>query len=183
METFGDREHFAPPRQVSSIPEIVIVDSACDRYGNFVEAAQEGRIHLHFCVDGGSAVRLARRFRADAWLISTELPDISGFDALDLLAPLVLQSSVDPLLGGSRISLDRMEERVPRSAIFMVTEAYRMEEEQRALACGVSGYLVRPVVIDGIVSSHDSATDCEFEFTACTRSSDERVTDFPRSPS
>lgn len=131
------------------IREIVIVDSSCDRYGDFVQAAQAGEVGLHFCVDGRSAVRLARRFRADAWLVSAELPDMSGFDLLDMLSPHVLQGDVDPMLSGSRISLDRVGESF-RAGIFVVSDVYRLADEQRALASGVAGYLVRPVTLDVI---------------------------------
>lgn len=134
------------------IREIVIVDSNCDRYADFVQAAQNGQVGLHFCVDGRSAVRLARRFRADAWLVASELPDMSGFDLLEMLSPHVLQGSVDPLLGGSPVSLDRVGQG-KRSAVFMATDAYRLEDEQRALAAGVSGYFVRPVTLDMVRAS------------------------------
>lgn len=140
------------PSGVSGVPatglrELVIVDAACDRYGDFVAAAQRGEISLHFCVDGRSAVRLARRFRADMWLVSSELPDMSGFDLVDMLSPHVLQADVDPLLSGARISLGRIGAE-GHSAIFVVADSYRLEEEQRALGAGVAGYLVRPVALD-----------------------------------
>ena len=134
------------------INEIVIVDTKCDRYGDFVAAAQAGDVGLHFCVDGRSAIRLARRFRADAWLVSTELPDMSGFDLLSMLSQHVLQGGVDPLLEGSRISLDHVGEGM-RTGIFIVSDHYRLEDEQRSLAAGVSGYLVRPVTLDVIRGS------------------------------
>lgn len=134
------------------IHEIVIVDATCDRYADFVQAAQAGDVGLHFCVDGRSAVRLSRRFRADAWLVASELPDMSGFDLLDMLSPHVLQGDVDPLLSGSRVSLDRVGVGM-RSGIFIVSDYYRLEDEQRALASGVSGYLVRPVTLDVIRGS------------------------------
>jgi DNA-binding response OmpR family regulator len=134
------------------IREIVIVDSNCERYADFVQAAQDGQVGLHFCVDGRSAVRLARRFRADAWLVSSELPDMSGFDLLEMISPHVLQGSVDPLMGGSPVSLDRVGQG-KRSAVFMATDAYRLEDEQRALAAGVSGYFVRPMTLDMIRAS------------------------------
>ena len=133
----------------AGIREIVIVDSSCEHYGDFVRAAQEGEVGLHFCVDGRSAVRLARRFRADAWLVSSELPDISGFDLLDMLVQHVLQADVDPLRSGARISLDRVGQGT-RSGIFMVAGRYDLAEEQRALASGIAGYLVRPVTLDVI---------------------------------
>jgi DNA-binding response OmpR family regulator len=63
----------------------------------------------------------------------------------------VLQADVDPLLGGSRVSLDRVDQRV-RSRIFMVSDSYRLEDEQRALASGVAGYVVGPFTLD--VLSH-----------------------------
>lgn len=143
---------FAPPASsfdTAGIREIVIVDCSCDRYGDFVRAAQDGEVGLHFCVDGRSAVRLARRFRADAWLVSADLPDMSGFDLLDMLSPHVLQGDVDPMLSGARISLDRMGESL-RAGIFIVSDTYRLADEQRALASGVAGYLVRPVTLDVI---------------------------------
>ncbi|MGI9178770.1 MAG: hypothetical protein ACR2IT_13050 [Pirellulales bacterium] len=147
------------------INEIVIVDATCDRYGDFVQAAQLVEVGLHFCVDGRSAVRLSRRFRADAWLVAAELPDMSGFDLLDMLSPHVLQGGVDPLLSGSRISLDRIGHGM-RSGIFIVSDTYRLEDEQRALTSGVAGYLVRPITLDVIRATRvptqliDSATAC-----------------------
>ena len=92
------------------INEIVIVDPACDRYGDFVQAARAGEVGLHFCCDGRSAVRMARRFRADVWLVSSDLPDMSGFDLLEMLSPHVVQGDVDPMLSGARISLGRIGE-------------------------------------------------------------------------
>lgn len=147
----------SPCLHAAGIREIVIVDNSCDRYGDFVRAAQDGEVGLHFCVDGRSAVRLARRFRADAWLVSADLPDMSGFDLLDMLSPHVLQGDVDPMLSGARISLDRMGEGL-RAGIFIVSDSYRLVDEQRALASGVSGYLVRPVTLDVIRNSRRPAT-------------------------
>lgn len=147
------------PRSLRSagMAEIVVVDPICDRYGDFVEAAQGGEIGLHFCVDGQSAVRLSRRFRADAWVVASELPDMSGFDLLEMLSPHVLQGGVDPLLSGSRISLSSVGHGM-RSGIFIVSDAYRLEEEQRALISGVAGYLIRPVTLDVIRASRVPAS-------------------------
>lgn len=138
------------------INEIVIVDPACDRYGDFVRAAQSGDVGLHFCCDGRSAVRMARRFRADVWLVSVELQDMSGFDLLEMLSPHVVQGDVDPMLAGARISLGRIGE-ATRSAVFIVGDEYRLEEEQRALASGIAGYLVRPVTLDVIRATRSPA--------------------------
>ncbi|MFM7245680.1 MAG: hypothetical protein ACKO40_16110 [Planctomycetaceae bacterium] len=149
----------------AGIHEIVIVDATCDRYGDFVQAAQTGEVGVHFCVDGRSAVRLSRRFRADAWLVASELPDMSGFDLLDMRSPHVLQGDVDPLLAGSRISLEKVGEAM-RSGIFIISDTYRLEEEQRALASGVAGYLVRPITLD-VIRAMRMPTDAGVDVAAC----------------
>jgi CheY-like chemotaxis protein len=139
------------------IREIVIVDPACERYADFIAAAEAGEVGLHFCIDGQSAVRLSRRFRADLWLVAGELPDMSGFDLLDILMPYVSQGSVDPLLGGAHISLDHVGEGM-RSGVMLVAEQYRLEDEQRALASAAAGYVVGPVTIDTLRSGRSRAT-------------------------
>ena len=152
----GAGESSIPSLRALGINEIVIVDAACDRYADFVKAARAGEIGLHFCSDGRSAVRMARRFRADVWLVGTELADMSGFDLLEMLSPHVVHGDVDPMLSGARISLDRLGEG-PRSAIFMVADDYRLEDEQRALVSGIAGYLVRPITLDVIRATRDAA--------------------------
>jgi CheY-like chemotaxis protein len=147
------------------INEIVIVDATCDRYGDFVQAAQAGEVGLHFCVDGRSAVRLARRFRADAWLVASELPDMSGFDLVDMLSSHVLQGDVDPLRSGARISLNRVGHG-RHSGIFVVSDSYRLEDEQRALASGVAGYLVRPITLD-VIRATRMPTDVPTDAAVC----------------
>lgn len=129
------------------IREIVIVDSVFDRYADFVSAASEGAVGLHFCNEGLSAVKLARRFRGDIWLVSTDLPDMSGFDLLPILLEHVQRAGVDPLLNGPRISLDTLGVGL-HAGVFMVSDRYCIEEEQRSLACGSAGYLVRPITLD-----------------------------------
>jgi len=129
--------------------QIVIVDSSFEHYNDFVAAAQQGLIGLHLCVDGRSAVRLARRFRSNVWLVAMELEDMTGFDLLEMLTPHILQSAVDPLRSGVRVSLDDRSI-VTHSGVFMIADNYSMPDEQRALASGVAGYLVRPVTLDVI---------------------------------
>lgn len=154
----GVGEDSIPSLRALGINEIVIVDPACDRYADFVKAARAGEIGLHFCSDGRSAVRMARRFRADVWLVSTELSDMSGFDLLEMLSPHVVHGDVDPMLSGARISLGRLGEGT-RSAVFMVADEYRLEDEQRALVSGIAGYMVRPITLDVIRATRDPAAN------------------------
>lgn len=138
----------AAPAEVCEprIRELVIVSPACDRFSDFVAAGERGDVGLHFCVDGGSALRMARRFRADVWLVAVDLPDMSGLDLLEMLMPAVAQGGVDPLRGGAPISLDRIGmER--RTGVFVVSDAYSFEDEQRALRAGAAGYLTGPLSV------------------------------------
>jgi CheY-like chemotaxis protein len=135
--------------------QVVIVDSTLTHYDDFIEAARAGQIGLHLCVDGRAAVRLARRFRSDAWLIAAHLDDISGFDLLEMLTPHVLQAGVDPLRSGSRVSLEQAGT-IAHSGLFIVADDYVMADEQRALVSGVAGYLVRPVTLDVIQAARGS---------------------------
>ena len=157
-----DRGNTATLAEVG-IREVVIVDPYFDRYADFVAVAQAGNVGLHFCADGRSAVRLARRFRADVWLVSDQLPDVSGLDLVEMLSTPVTQAEVDPMLPGAASSLGRIG-RGMRSGIFVVADDYRIEDEQRGLAAGVAGYLVRPVTIDVVVAMrapakrHDEVT-------------------------
>ena len=90
-----------------------------------MRAARDGVVGLHLCVDGRSAMRLARRLRVDAWLVAAELPDMTGCDLAEMLG---------------------------RPGIFIVAERYRVEDEQRALAAGVAGYLVGSVTLDMLLA-------------------------------
>jgi DNA-binding response OmpR family regulator len=145
-----------PSLQVPPL-QIVIVDSSFEHYDDFVTVAQAGLIGLHLCVDGRSAVRFARRFRANVWLVATELDDMTGFDLLEMLSPHILQSAVDPLRSGASVTLDNGAT-VSHSGVFVVADRYSMPDEQRALASGVAGYLVRPVTLDVIRAAKVAAS-------------------------
>lgn len=134
------------------IAQIVIVAASCDRFGDFVRAAQAGEIGLHVCIDGHSAVRLAKRFAADAWIVAVDLPDMSGFDLVDMLSARLLADDVDPPRSRARLIHERGGEAV-HAAIFTVSDDYRIEDEQRALAAGVAAFFVHPVTLDVIGDS------------------------------
>jgi CheY-like chemotaxis protein len=137
--------------------EVVIVDADCSRYGEMIAAAQEGLVGVHFCIDGRTAVRLARQFRADAWVIASQLPDMSGVDLVELLSRHVQQANVDLLRAGSRISLAHLGHG-PRPAMFLIGDTDRPDDELRALAQGVSGYLAHPFGLETLLSARSWST-------------------------
>ena len=134
------------------VPEIVIVAPSCDPFADFMRAAQAGEIGLHFCVNGHSALRLSRRFPAAAWIVAADLPDMSGVDLVEMLAAHSLQRIIDPPSAGTRSFLDQVSESL-HAAVFIVSEGYRLADEQRALAAGVAGFFVHPVTLDVIRDS------------------------------
>lgn len=67
-------------------PSVVVVDPRFDAYKDLVARAQDGHIGLHFRSSGLAAIKLARRFDVDAWIVGTDLDDMSGRDFITLLA-------------------------------------------------------------------------------------------------
>jgi DNA-binding NarL/FixJ family response regulator len=146
------RDRFRSPSR-DGIREIVIVDSRIDRYGDFIEAARAGHIGLQFCEDARAALRLAGQFHADVWVVNLDQPDMSGLDLLEMVSPIVSRGSALQARGqahrfaataGNRMSQSR------RPVVFGVADHYSPADETRSLACGVAGYLVGQVTLDGI---------------------------------
>jgi hypothetical protein len=67
-------------------PNVVVVDPQFDAYRHLAASARDGHIGLHFRSSGLAAIKLARRFEVDAWVVGTELDDMSGRDFMTLLA-------------------------------------------------------------------------------------------------
>jgi CheY-like chemotaxis protein len=131
----------------SRVDEIVIVAPACDRFADFVAAGHRGEVGVHFCVDGRSALRMSRRFRADVWLVAATLPDMSGFDLVEMLLPSVARATMEPLLAGTAGSRDRIGAGL-RTAVVVVAENYSFVDEERALRAGAAGYVAGSMTLD-----------------------------------
>lgn len=69
----------------SRIPSVVVVDPRFDAYAALAASARMGRIDLHLRSAGGAALKLAGRIDVDAWLVASELDDMSGEDFVGLL--------------------------------------------------------------------------------------------------
>lgn len=67
------------------VPSIVVVDPRFDAYASLASSARTGRIDLHLRSAGGAALKLADRIDVDAWLVASELDDMSGEDFVGLL--------------------------------------------------------------------------------------------------
>ncbi len=67
---------------------LVIVDPQLDDYRCLVEPAWKQSIRLTLTSTGSSALRLAPSFGDAVWLINLSLPDMDGFELLEMLQSL-----------------------------------------------------------------------------------------------
>ena len=99
---------------------IVVVDARPRDYRDLVPLAGKHGWHLHFLTSGLAAVRFVRGSGVDLWMISVTLPEMSGFDLLEMLRDQVASANV-----------------------FLVADRYDAEQERRACCCGASLYLCK----------------------------------------
>ena len=67
------------------VPNVVVVDPRFDAYKSLAASARLGKLNLHFRSSGADAIKLSRKQPVDAWLIATDLDDMSGHDLVELL--------------------------------------------------------------------------------------------------
>jgi len=82
-------------------PNVVVVDPCFDAYKELAASARDGRIGLHLRSGGMAALKLARRLEIDAWIVATELDDMSGRDFVDLLEDLRGDARVAMIAAGA----------------------------------------------------------------------------------
>jgi DNA-binding response OmpR family regulator len=70
---------------IATLPGVVVVDPRFDAYTALAASARMGKIELHMRSSGNGALKLADRIHVDAWLIASELDDMSGEDFVGLL--------------------------------------------------------------------------------------------------
>jgi DNA-binding response OmpR family regulator len=101
---------------------VAIADPRLSDYAALPSAVDRPRMIWRFATTGRGALRLALTQPVDLWVINTVLSDMSGIDLCAMLKALS-----------------------PPPIIYMVTDAYRVEEERAARCCGVSLYGCKPI--------------------------------------
>jgi DNA-binding response OmpR family regulator len=101
---------------------IWIVDPAPYDYVNFVDPAHGADVHIRHFSTGRAALRAARQSEPDLWVVHVVLPDMSGFDLVELLRP-----------------------RLRGTDLFLVADDYSEVEALRAAMLGATMYLCKPV--------------------------------------
>ncbi|MBI2824746.1 MAG: response regulator [Planctomycetia bacterium] len=107
-------------RVLRSQSHVVVTDPRPLDYRNLAGLAGEHAWHVHFLTSGGAAIQFARRGSANLWMINVSLPDISGFDVVEMLRDLAVTAPV-----------------------FLVADRYRAEDERQACLRGASLYLCK----------------------------------------
>ena len=100
---------------------IAIVDSSPEDYTALLEATGAPGVSIHFLLSSNDAIRFARRCPPGLWVINTQLPEMSGFDLAEMVRSVR-----------------------PSALIFMIGDAYRLEDEMQALTQGLK-YLCKPL--------------------------------------
>ena len=101
---------------------IVVVDPQPDDYTVVTSWAEENNVQCHFAVSGLVALRMARDRKPVFWMVNVELPEMTGFDLLEMISDI---------LGAPLVVL--------------VANEYRAQDELRSAEVGASLYISKPL--------------------------------------
>jgi CheY-like chemotaxis protein len=101
---------------------VAVVDSTPQDYHGLLAAAARPGVSVHFLSSGNDSLRFSRRVPTVVWLVNTSLPDMSGFDLADMLRSIR-----------------------PSALVFMIGDAYSLDDEMQALTLGLAKYLCKPL--------------------------------------
>jgi CheY-like chemotaxis protein len=141
----------AQPTDKSEV--IVVVDPQPDDYTVVTPWAEENNIQCHFVVSGLMALRVARDRKPALWMVNVELPDMTGFDLLEMISDIL----GDPF-------------------VVLVANQYRSEDELRSAEAGATLYISKPLerswldtlgltVGDGLFRSREKSRTGSFAHT------------------
>ena len=103
-------------------PIIVVVDSRPVDYVTFAPWAKENDIEFRFLSCGLNALRMARAVKPAQWIINVELPEMTGFDLLEML----------------RVTIEE-------PWVVMVADQYQPQNELRSAELNASFFACKPL--------------------------------------
>jgi two-component system, NtrC family, response regulator AtoC len=110
-----------------------IADGRIDDYRGLVQSLRGSPMTIRLFATGRDLLRALRAAPPDACLVHVRLPDQSGFDLIEMLRPF----PAGTLVG-------------------MFADAYRVEDEVRALSLGVHLYTGKPLEAEVLLEWHRS---------------------------
>jgi DNA-binding response OmpR family regulator len=115
---------------------IVVVDPQPDDYTVVTPWAEENNIQCDFVVSGLLALRVTRDRKPALWMVNVELPDMTGFDLLEMITDMLS----GPL-------------------VVLVANEYRSEDELRSAEVGASLYISKPLERSWLETLHVAVGD------------------------
>jgi DNA-binding response OmpR family regulator len=130
---------------------VVVVDSQPSGYSTLVTLAEAQQWHTHFLTSGAAAIHIARRLRAELWMLHVSLPDMSGFELCEML-----------------------REQLEIATTFMIANHYSADDERRSCGIGVHLYLCKELdqsldcgsLLKSLLSSSKGQFNARFEQSA-----------------
>jgi CheY-like chemotaxis protein len=104
------------------ILNVLVVDARPSDYAELAEYARRGGMGLSCLTSGAAALHAAKRMRPNLRIVNVRLPDMTGFDLVEKIGP-----------------------RLQGADLFLVGDAYREEDELRAISLGATIFLCKPV--------------------------------------
>ncbi len=112
----------AKSEQNASPPLAVVVDAQPADYVCLAPLVRAGQMDCRLVVTGAAALRIAPAVDAALWTINTELPDMSGFDLMEMMRDNLVDLS-----------------------IVLVGDRYRVEDEIQCRQAGATLYFCKPL--------------------------------------
>ena len=101
---------------------VFVVDTNASDYTALMQMAASSKWKIRYFLNARDVLRLGEQSAADLWIVNIRLPDMSGFDLVEMIKP-----------------------RLGDTAVFMVTDRYRDQDEVRALSLGITKFLCKPL--------------------------------------
>jgi DNA-binding NarL/FixJ family response regulator len=105
---------------LASQSHIVVADPRPHDYHELAALAGRYGWHVHLLTSASATLRLARSTTAALWMVNTRLPDMSGFDLLEMI-----------------------REQLSSARVFIVADRYNPEHESRACRIGAAFYVCK----------------------------------------
>jgi DNA-binding response OmpR family regulator len=106
----------------NSTPVVVVVDSRPVDYVTFAPWARANVVEFRFLSSGLNALRMARAVKPALWIINVELPEMTGFDLLEML----------------RVTIEDQ-------LVVMVADQYQSQNELRSAELNASFFACKPL--------------------------------------
>jgi len=107
------------------VDDVIVVDENFRDYDRLANELDLQAVRLSMFATGESALRVAGAYSSALWIVNVRLPDMSGISFLTLV-----------------------RNRLERTSIFLVGDAYSAEDELAARAAGATAYVCKPANID-----------------------------------